>query len=137
MITEIRAINDNDQTEIEELFLLKNSHLKWHFTEFLQDKNCHALVFCENQKIVGFGALICYHTPLHGKIGRLEDIFINPEFRGKGYGKKIIKSLVEIGTTLKLNHLTLTSNQTRLLARQIYIDLGFEKYETEVFVKKS
>jgi len=41
-----------------------------------------------------------------------------------------------MGTTLKLNHLTLTSNQTRLLARQIYIDLGFEKYETDVFVKK-
>lgn len=136
MTTEIRAITTSDQTAIEELFLLKNSQLGWQFVEFIQDTNCHAIIVCEDHKIVGFGALICYHTPLHGKIGRLEDIYIHPNFQEKGYGTQIIKTLVDMGTTLKLNKLTLTSNPTRLSARKIYLSLGFKKYETDVFVKQ-
>lgn len=135
MTANIRPTKITDKEKIEELFLAKNSTLKWDFLKFINHPDNFAAVLEENTQIIGFGALIRYHTPLHGIIGRLEDIFIHPNFQKKGYGKQIIAELIEIGENLKLQQIVLTSNPKRLAARHIYESLEFVLYETGVFVK--
>lgn len=134
-MTNLRPIEVEDSDGIKALFLEKNSKLKWDFSKFLNHPDCFAVVAMKNRNIVGFGALIRYHTPLHGIIGRLEDIFVHPDYRGKSHGENIVKELMRLGQKLKLEQIVLTSNPKRQIARHIYLSLGFNLYETGLFVK--
>ncbi|MDA3840630.1 MAG: GNAT family N-acetyltransferase [Patescibacteria group bacterium] len=131
----IRKLAISDQEKVEGLFLAKSSILKWNFPKFLDHSDCFGIVLEKNSQIIGFGALIRYNTPLHGTIGRLEDIFVHPDHQKKGYGKKIINELILLGEQLKLLQIVLTSNPKRAAARHLYTSLGFDLHETGIFVK--
>lgn len=61
------------------------------------DKTCQVLLGFENQKLVGFALYFYNFSTFKGKKGLyLEDLFIYPEYRGKGYGKQMITSLMKI-----------------------------------------
>jgi GNAT superfamily N-acetyltransferase len=51
----------------------------------------------EDEVPVGFALFFHNYSTFTGKPGLyLEDLFVRPEFRGKGYGKKILKHLISI-----------------------------------------
>lgn len=135
MVNNIRLIKKEDKNAIAELFKLKNTNLEWDYEEFYEHPNCYAVVLIKDEQIIGFGALIEYMTPKHGKIGRLEDILVHPEHEGHGYGKLLIHTLIQSGINIKLKQIVLTSNPKREVARHIYTKFGFELYETGVFIK--
>ena len=60
-------------------------------------KRGEAFFVMEENKEVGF---CLFYETLPGYIGRgglyVEDIFVNPEYRGKGYGKAMLKKMAEI-----------------------------------------
>lgn len=67
-------------------------------TEWMFDKQKGEAIFAlENGKEVGF---CLFYETLPGYIGRgglyVEDLFVDPEFRGKGYGKALLKKMAEI-----------------------------------------
>lgn len=64
---------------------------------FGENTNIHALIARENNEAVGF-ALYFYNfsTFLCKKGLYLEDLFVRPQFRGKGYGKALFASLITI-----------------------------------------
>lgn len=66
--------------------------------EWLFDrKKGEAIFVLENEKEVGF---CLFYETLPGYIGRgglyVEDLFVYPEYRGKGYGKALLKKMAEI-----------------------------------------
>ena len=55
------------------------------------------LIAEENEKPVGFALYFYNFSTFVGKPGLyLEDLFVEPEFRGKGYGKKLFVELAKI-----------------------------------------
>ena len=55
------------------------------------------LIAEENEKPVGFALYFFNFSTFVGKPGLyLEDLFVEPEFRGKGYGKKLLIELAKI-----------------------------------------
>lgn len=66
--------------------------------EWLFQKHSAEVVFaCENGKEVGFALFFHNFSTFVGRAGLyLEDLYVLPEYRGKGYGKAILKKLAAI-----------------------------------------
>ena len=52
----------------------------------------------ENDEIVASGTLIIEPKIIHqfGKVGHIEDIFVNPEYQGQGLGEEIVTHLIDL-----------------------------------------
>lgn len=66
--------------------------------EWIFDKNKAEVLFVlEEGKDVGFALYFHNFSTFLGRAGiHLEDLFVLPEYRGKGYGKAILKKLAQI-----------------------------------------
>ena len=66
--------------------------------EWIFDKQKAEVIFaCENGKEVGFALFFHNFSTFLGRSGiYLEDLFVLPEYRGKGYGKGLLRKLAQI-----------------------------------------
>ena len=66
---------------------------KWIF----DNKKAEVIFAMENEKEVGFALFFHNFSTFLGRSGLyLEDLFVLPEYRGKGYGKGLLKQLAKI-----------------------------------------
>ena len=66
---------------------------EWIFNK----KKAEVLFVCEGTKEVGFALFFHNFSTFLGRAGiYLEDLFVLPEYRGKGYGKGLLKKLAQI-----------------------------------------
>ena len=62
-----------------------------------EKKKAEILFALENNIEIGFALFLNNFSTFLGKAGiYLEDLYVKPEYRGKGYGRKIIKTLAQI-----------------------------------------
>ena len=74
--------------------------------------------------------LIC--NDLHDKAyALLEDVFVNEEHRGKGFGKQLVEKAVQEAKRLGCYKLVGTSRESRIKVHAFYKQLGFEQYGFE------
>lgn len=66
--------------------------------EWIFEKKCAEVIFVlEGEKEVGFALFFRNFSTFLGRAGLyLEDLFVLPEYRGRGYGKGLIKKLASI-----------------------------------------
>ena len=83
--------------------------------------------------MIGFGSLIVHQVPCEGYVARVEDVIIDSNWRGKGYGRRLTEELIKIAKNKKVKRINLTSTPQRIAARKLYKDMGFEIYDTGVF----
>ena len=78
---------------LDEVVATEEMLRKWIF-----EKQKAEVVFAlENEKEVGFALFFHNFSTFLGKSGvYLEDLYVMPEYRGKGYGKALIKELARI-----------------------------------------
>ncbi len=82
-------------------------------------------VFLAEEKIIGYGMLAKgYSTEFGGDCIWIEDIFIEPEYRGRGYGTKFIEYVKEIYPNKILR---LETEHENLKALNVYKNLGFKE----------
>tara|TARA_B100000989_G_C19167306_1_gene313984 strand:- start:57 stop:512 length:456 start_codon:yes stop_codon:yes gene_type:complete len=93
--------------------------------EGLQDDSIKFWSMYENNKLIGCGAL----KFLDSKHGELKSIRVADSFRKKGYGKKIIKVLIEKSRQLDLEKISIEtgSGEFFLPARKLFKNSGFKK----------
>ncbi|MFA6830330.1 MAG: GNAT family N-acetyltransferase [Bacilli bacterium] len=61
-----------------------------------EKKLCKCKFALDNDKPVGFALYFYNYSTFKGKAGLyLEDLFVYPEYRNKGYGKELFKSLIQ------------------------------------------
>ncbi|MBS3092328.1 GNAT family N-acetyltransferase [Candidatus Pacearchaeota archaeon] len=75
----------------------------------IKDRKQYWIVLEENNNIIGFGSAY-----IKGNKGVTESIYIAKEFRGKGYGSKILKNLISWINSKKVKHIEtniLTGNE--------------------------
>ena len=62
-----------------------------------EKKKAEVIFACVDGKEVGFALFFHNFSTFLGRVGLyLEDLFVLPEYRGKGYGKAILKRLAQI-----------------------------------------
>ena len=98
----------------------------------LADANVHVYVIRDGGRIVASGTLCIKHT-LEFTVADIESVVVHSGCRGKGYGKELMRAMVEAAKDLDVHHIQLTSNSARVAANRLYRALGFEKYETNCY----
>ena len=88
-----------------------------------------------DEKIIGMVTLCIYQCPT-GRKAWIEDVVVDQNHRGKGYGKLMVRKAMEEGQNRGNVTLMLTSRPSRIVANQLYQSLGFEKRETNVYKMK-
>ena len=90
---------------------------------WLHDKN-HELkgIGCEiDGKIVGLAHYRKLLSPLKGKyIGYLDDIFVDPEYRGQKIGKKLLNKIKEISKANNWNLIRWQTDEDNFIAKKLY-----------------
>lgn len=67
------------------------------YHELFIEKNARVLLAKQDEEVIGFALYFFNFSTFVGKKGLyLEDLFIKPEYRKKGYGKAMFKKLAEI-----------------------------------------
>src|SRR3989339_365803 len=85
------------------------------------------------KEVIGFGQIYVCPTPVEGYFGIIENIIVDKSFRKMGLGKKIMEKLIEIGKKNGAKKIDLTSNPSRIEARNLYESLGFQLRNTGIF----
>ena len=66
----------------------------------IKDKNKIILLYSSNKKeLIGCGTIIKLEKLHNNPVGQIEDVIVTEKYRGKGLGKIIIDTLVNIGLT--------------------------------------
>ena len=100
----------------------------------LDDANVHVYVIRAEGHIVATATLCVKHT-LEFTIGDVESVVVSSRCRGLGYGKALMRALIDAAKGLGVHHLSLTSHPGRVAANELYRGLGFERYETNCYKK--
>ena len=83
-------------------------------------------IYEENSEAIGMFKLIqLEHRSSH--VGYLGGLAIHPNFAGKGYGKKMMKEIIELGRQINLLRIELTADVINEKAVSLYEKAGFEK----------
>ena len=98
------------------------------YKEWLFEKNKAEVIFaCENGNEVGFALFFHNFSTFLGRAGiYLEDLFVLPEYRGKGYGKAILKQLAKITVERKCGRLEWVCLDWNQPSIDFYLSLGAE-----------
>lgn len=88
-----------------------------------------------DEEIIGMVTLCIYQCPT-GRKAWIEDVVVDQNHRGKGYGKLMVRKAMEECQNRGNVTLMLTSRPSRIVANQLYQSLGFEKRETNVYKMK-
>ena len=96
------------------------------FNENIANPNNLYLVAENENQGLGF---ISFHTQnlLHhcGRVGEIQEFFINENHRGKGVGRQLIEKIIEYAEEHKLKSIEVTTNKRRVENVLIYENLGF------------
>ena len=96
--------------------------------EWIFDKQKAEVIFgLENDKEVGFALFFHNFSTFLGRAGiYLEDLYVRPEYRGKGYGKAILKKLAAIAVDRGCGRLEWSCLNWNKPSIDFYLSLGAE-----------
>lgn len=104
-----------------------------NFKQFIDNlhENHLIIVIENNNKIIGTGTLLIENKIIHnmGKVGHIEDIVVNKNFRGKGIGKIIINYLNNISFNNNCYKTILDCSENNII---FYEKCGFNKKEIQM-----
>lgn len=102
------------------------------FCEIVNSTYAKIYIVRENMRILGMLTLLVYQIPT-GKVGRIEDVIVDENFRGQGIGMMLCQKAIKDAINAGVNEIDLTSNPSRKAAHHLYKSLGFEIHDTTVF----
>ena len=111
---ELRSVSPAGSTHVLDIDGLKNPSIKfWSLWE--------------NEKLMGCGAL----KFLNENHGEFKSIRVTDQYRGKGYGQKIITHLIEEAKELKIKKISIETGSGEFFksARILFKNFGFKKCE--------
>ncbi|MGI6096093.1 MAG: GNAT family N-acetyltransferase [Lachnospiraceae bacterium] len=96
--------------------------------EWIFDKEKAEVIFaCLGDKEIGFALFFHNFSTFLGRAGLyLEDLYVSPEYRGKGYGKAILKKLAAIAVERKCGRLEWWCLDWNKPSIDFYVSLGAE-----------
>jgi len=107
--------------------------------EAILDNPQHAIIYVikVDGEVAGMVALhLSISTAEGGWAGRIEDLYLRPEFRRRGIGRQAINEIVAIAADKGLKRITLVADKDNLPAHEFYTRYGFEEMNLVSFIKK-
>ena len=86
----------------------------------------------ETDTIVGTLTLTVFRIPTALRC-RIEDVIVDTEARGHGVGEALMRAALERARALGAPTVDLTSNPKREAANRLYLRLGFEPRQTNIY----
>jgi len=105
------------------------------FNSIVDSKHSILIGAFDNNILVGILTLVIIQIPTN-RNGRIEDVVVDKNHRGKGIGEKLSLEAIRIGEELKLSNLFLTSNPKRTDANRLYQKMGFQLGTTNSYFYK-
>ena len=136
-IKEITSYSSNAKTIIDDfLKILVDRELSISesmLKEIISSDSSHLFfAFDESDICMGMLTIGIYISPT-GKKAWIEDVVVSESYRGMGIGKKLMDFAIQFVKEQDVSLLMLTSNPARVAANSLYVKLGFEKKETNVY----
>jgi len=127
----IREIHSKDKKQWEKLYkgyavfykVEMNNQILRTVWNWLNDKNheLKGIGYEIDGKIVGLAHYRKLLSPLKGKyIGYLDDIFVDPEYRGQKIGKKLLNKIKEISKANDWNLVRWQTDEDNFTAKKLY-----------------
>ena len=136
-MSKIRSANENDlalildfikqlatyEKMLDEVVATEELLREWLFVR----KVAEVIFIMEGDAEVGFALFFHNFSTFLGKAGiYLEDLFVKPEYRGKGYGKALIKKLASIAIERGCGRLEWSCLDWNQPSIDFYLSLGAE-----------
>jgi ribosomal protein S18 acetylase RimI-like enzyme len=90
------------------------------------------LVARDGGAIVGSLTLTLFHIPT-GLQARIDDVVVDAAARGRGVGEALSREALRLSREAGARSVSLTSRPSRESANRLYVRLGFERLETNVY----
>lgn len=100
--------------------------------EVVSSPNNHLLIVKEDGEIIGTLTLVFYRVP-SGMKAWIEDIFVSDKARGKGVATALVWHSLIIAKENGAEKVDLSSLPWREAANRLYLKLGFEKRDTNMY----
>ena len=105
---------------------------KDRFKKILSSASTHLFVGEDDKRIVGIMIVVTYNL-LSGSKVWIEDVVVDESQRGKGYGKSLMLFAIDFARSTGAESIDLTSRPSRTDANKLYLKLGFEIRQTNVY----
>ena len=135
---ELLTYTASDFTDLASLMQELSSNIVFtreSLERMLADPNSHLYVIREEDRIVACASLCIFHQPFSTD-ATIESVVVSSSMRGKGLGRKLMEHLMEEAARMKVGCIHLTSNPKREAANALYQKMGFERKETNCYMKK-
>lgn len=121
----IRELADYEKM-LDEVVAREEVLREWIFNK----KTAEVIFVMEDSVEVGFAVFFHNFSTFLGKAGiYLEDLYVKPEYRGKGYGKALIKKLAEIAVERGCGRLEWWCLDWNKSSIDFYLSIGAEPME--------
>lgn len=120
---------------IAQLSTCSHTFTEAELNSLIASPQSHLYALEYDEKIIGMVTLCIYQCPT-GRKAWIEDVVVDQNHRGKGFGKLMVRKAMEECQNRGNVTLMLTSRPSRIVANQLYQSLGFEKRETNVYKMK-
>ncbi|MBR0370629.1 MAG: GNAT family N-acetyltransferase [Methanobrevibacter sp.] len=121
----IRELADYEKM-LDEVVAREEVLREWIFNK----KTAEVIFVMEDSVEVGFALFFHNFSTFLGKAGiYLEDLYVKPEYRGKGYGKALIKKLAEIAVERGCGRLEWWCLDWNKSSIDFYLSIGAEPME--------
>lgn len=113
----VRLIEQKDMDNVIDMlqsisqFYPEKDRFESLWVDFENNKSNHGFVFLVEEQIVAYGAIIIETKIRGGKLGHIEDIVVNKNFRGSGFGKNVIEYLLDFAERKKCYKVTLSCKE--------------------------
>ena len=133
MDVNVRSYLDTDFNRVNEIILNSFGYER----ENISDERAHEFVACLEDIVVGYLILNeMIDIIKNKKIYHIDYVCVDPDYRGKKIGEKMIEYVIEYAKDNGGARIELTSNPTRVAAHRLYEKCGFIKRDTNVFRKE-
>lgn len=125
----IKKLADYEK-RLDEVIATTEDIEKWVF-----DENQAEVIFAQlNGKVIGFALYFLSFSTYLGNVNmHLEDLFIEPEYRGNGYGKALLKELGKIVIDRGYGRFEWTCLSWNKPSIDFYLKIGAEMKDWELF----
>ena len=135
-ITRLRRATDRVALQVQGLLAQLSPGLPPLETERLREilvqRNLVTLAAWRGPRLVGLATMYVEFL-LTRKTAWIEDVVVDQATRGGGVGQQLMEALIETARVEAVADLNLTSRPDRLAANALYVKLGFETRETNVY----
>ncbi len=100
-------------------------------------KNPRFVILKKDDEVIGTSMLTIKYDPIKNiKTLYIDYVCVDKKYQHMGYGKEMFLNIEKIAKEESIDYLELTSNKKRVYAREMYLKLGMEIKDTDIFIKK-